>query len=114
MVITTSRRKAGELRKQKFILSQSGGLKSEIKVWAGPAPLQASEEGLSCLFQPLVVAGSAWPSWTCGHIAPISASIVTLTLPAGSCGVTWGHVLKQGPEPLSRGTCKASHSSHRN
>ena len=51
------------LEQQKFILSQSGGQKSEIKVLAGCAPSEAPAEGPSCLCQVLGLQASLglWP-----------------------------------------------------
>lgn len=70
----------GSLRQQKFILSQSGDLKSEMKESPRPCCLWSlSENILPCLFQLLVVAGNPW-SLGCSSITPISASIFTCCL----------------------------------
>lgn len=74
-VSITSHHKLGIFKQQKLTLSQSGGQKSEVEVWQGRA--RSGLEG-RCLPCP-----SFWGSRCplgCGHVAPISASVITWLL----------------------------------
>lgn len=71
--VITKYHKLGGLHNKNLFPHNSRGYKSEIKV---SARLVAFEAVGTSVLGPSPTSGGHWPSWACGHMAPISLSIV--------------------------------------